>query len=67
MNDQTVAIRPDGSVRIVVAHREPGLPDANWLDTAGHDRGVWLLRWMEAREDRLPAIRRVPFSELARL
>ena len=67
VNDQTAVLRPDGSVRIVVAHEDPGLTDANWLDTAGHDRGVWILRWMEASEDRTPTVRRVPFSDLGSL
>ncbi|MBW2270899.1 MAG: DUF1214 domain-containing protein [Deltaproteobacteria bacterium] len=67
VNKETALYRPDASVRIVVAHRDPGLVDANWLDTAGHDQGVWNLRWMEAREDRLPTVRVVEFAELAGL
>ena len=58
---------PDGSLRFVIAHRDPGLADTNWLDTAGHDRGFWNLRWMEPSEDRLPTLRLVKFSELASL
>ena len=67
VNKETAVYRPDGSLRIVIAHRDPGLGDANWLDTAGHDRGFWNLRWMEASEDRLPTLRLVKFSELASL
>ena len=36
----------DGSVRLVVAHEDPGT--ANWLDTAGHARGTMCLRWIRA-------------------
>lgn len=37
---------PDGSWRLVVAARDPGLP--NWLSTAGHPRGVLWFRWFLA-------------------
>lgn len=41
---------PDGSWRIVVAHRDPGMP--NWLSTAGHREGRLWFRWFLA--DSLP-------------
>ncbi len=34
---------PDGSIRLVLAHEDPGV--ANWLDTLGHRRGVLLQRF----------------------
>ena len=34
LNCHSAQLEPDGSVRFVVAHRDPGVP--NWLDTAGH-------------------------------
>jgi len=46
VNKHTAITRPDGSVRIVVAHADPGAP--NWLDTAGHRRGTLGLRWVKA-------------------
>ena len=67
VNKETAVYRADGSLRFVIAHRDPGLADANWLDTAGHDGGFWNLRWMEPVEDRLPTLRLVKFSELASL
>ena len=33
----------DGVARLVVAHRDPGVP--NWLDTAGHREGFLTPRW----------------------
>jgi hypothetical protein len=36
----------DGSWRIVVAHRDPGMP--NWLSTAGHREGRLWFRWFLA-------------------
>ncbi len=64
VNNHNACVRSDGSVRIIIAHKNPGLADTNWLDTAGHDRGVWTLRWMEAAHDHQPTVRRVPFDEL---
>ncbi len=48
VNHHTAVREPDGSVRVVVARRDPGV--ANWLDTAGHARGALALRWVGAKE-----------------
>jgi hypothetical protein len=40
---------PDGSCRIVVAHRDPGLP--NWLDTEGHREGLIFWRYILPETD----------------
>ena len=40
---QTVA-EPDGSIRIVIAHRDPGV--ANWLSTEGRAFGLVYWRFM---------------------
>lgn len=36
-NRATTKLEPDGSFRMVVAHRDPGVP--NWLDTEGRETG----------------------------
>ncbi len=46
VNNATAAYEPDGSVRIVVAHRDPGHP--NWIDTVGHEHGIMGMRWVRA-------------------
>ncbi|HKA13508.1 MAG TPA: DUF1214 domain-containing protein [Myxococcota bacterium] len=51
LNARGAVARADGSVRIAVAHRNPGLADANWLDTAGHASGVWQFRWLAPESD----------------
>ena len=43
INGSQVRYEPDGSWRIVVAHRDPGEP--NWVSTAGHPRGLLWFRW----------------------
>jgi hypothetical protein len=42
-NHLTARTRKNGSVRLVVAHSDPGVP--NWIDTTGHRFGTMLLRW----------------------
>ena len=63
LNHHTASQREDGSVRLIVAHRDPGLP--NWLDTASHARGTMCLRWIRAEDHPQPRTRVVPFAELA--
>ncbi len=46
LNNFDARPEPDGSVRIVVAARDPGHP--NWLTTTGHRHGGMLLRYVEA-------------------
>jgi hypothetical protein len=38
----------DGSVKIVVAHTDPGLP--NWINTCGHREGTMCWRWYRLAE-----------------
>lgn len=63
LNSASARYGADGSVRVVIAHRDPGGP--NWLDTAGHDHGAMLWRWNDV-ESR-PALPRVELVQLASL
>jgi hypothetical protein len=58
---------PDGSLRYVVAHRDPGVP--NWLDTTGQPEGFLTPRWSYSQTpppDQWPTIsaRVVPFEAI---
>ncbi|HET8705237.1 MAG TPA: hypothetical protein VFM46_02950, partial [Pseudomonadales bacterium] len=53
----------DKSVRIIVAHRDPGLP--NWINTVGHASGTMCFRWIKAKTHPQPQTRVVKFVELA--
>ncbi len=57
----------DGSLRIVLAHENPGPRFPNWLETTGHEQGGMLWRWIGAREYPPIRTRVVKFAELARL
>ncbi|MDX1694451.1 MAG: DUF1214 domain-containing protein [Ketobacteraceae bacterium] len=45
-NKHLARYETDGSVRIVVAHEDPGHP--NWIQTAGHTSGTMCFRWIRA-------------------
>ena len=58
---------PDGVLRWVIAHRDPGVP--NWLDTTGHPEGFMSPRWAYTEQpppERWPTIqaRKVRFDEI---
>jgi hypothetical protein len=52
----------DGVLRIVVSAKDPGVP--NWLDTAGHSRGLIQGRWTDCDSQPMPSIRKLPFAEV---
>ncbi|MBJ18317.1 MAG: DUF1214 domain-containing protein [bacterium] len=65
LNNQELERAADGTIRIVIAHADPGLP--NWMDMSGHPRLLLSLRWRG--ETALPEIstRTVGASGLAAL
>lgn len=63
-NKHATVYRPDGSFQLVIADRNPGLP--NWVDTAGHSKGTMGLRWIKAAEHPQPTTRVLRASELAK-
>jgi hypothetical protein len=66
LNRSQLELGPDGSYRVVVAHRDPGV--ANWLDTEGHEIGVVFWRFFLADESPGPiACRVVSVDEVASL
>jgi hypothetical protein len=63
VNKHSAVLEADGSVRIVVAHEDPGHP--NWVSTAGHSHGIMGVRWVRAETHPMPTCRVVPFGEAA--
>ena len=67
LNGYQSEVDPDGVIRLVVAHRDPGVP--NWLDTTGHAEGFLTPRWAYSETpspDQWPSItaRKVRFDEI---
>jgi hypothetical protein len=67
VNSKTASYRKDGSVRVVVAHRDPGVP--NWIETAGHGFGTMCWRWVrpEVEPPPEPKCRVVAIADVATL
>jgi hypothetical protein len=64
VNKYTAKHRSDGSVRVVVAHEDPGVE--NWLDTCGHAQGTMCWRWIRAKEHPQPRTKLVKLEDLRR-
>jgi hypothetical protein len=63
LNNATATVGEGGRVRVVVAHRDPGVP--NWLSMAGHGRGVLGVRWVGRDiDDVVPETNVVPVASL---
>jgi hypothetical protein len=62
LNKHSAKRRKDGSVRIIVAHTNPGVD--NWLDPCGHDRGTMCWRWIRPKRRVTPETRVVKLADL---
>ncbi|MGH2667757.1 MAG: DUF1214 domain-containing protein, partial [bacterium] len=67
VNDHSAERDAAGTITLVIAHRDPELPGANWLDTAGHAGGVWQFRWLAPESDavEIPKPRVVEWASIA--
>ncbi|MCK9421187.1 MAG: DUF1214 domain-containing protein [Bacteroidales bacterium] len=48
INKASAHYEADGSVRVVVAHSDPGIP--NWINTCNHTEGTMLWRWYRLKD-----------------
>lgn len=62
VNKHSAHYEPDGSVRIVVAHTNPGVP--NWIRTLSHESGTMCFRWVRADQHPQPRTRVVTLAQL---
>jgi hypothetical protein len=62
LNGFQARLDSDGKCRMVVCRQDPGVP--NWLDTAGHAKGVIQVRWNECSSQPCPDARLVKLGEL---
>jgi hypothetical protein len=63
LNSAQMELGADGSFRIVIAARDPGVP--NWIDTGGHRRGTMFGGFSCRRRSGDAPVRVVPVSEVA--
>jgi len=64
LNDKQVRLDADGRARLVLSPRDPGVP--NWVDPAGLLQGMATWRWYLSDRFPVPAVTRVPYSEVRR-
>jgi hypothetical protein len=65
LNRRQMRLEEDGSYRIVVAHRDPGVP--NWLDTEGRPFGSIFWRFLQPEHTpERPRTKVVPIASLAK-
>jgi hypothetical protein len=48
INKASAQCEEDGSLKVIVAHEDPGYP--NWLETCGHFEGTMCWRWYRLKE-----------------
>lgn len=65
LNNAQAPTDADGILRIVVATRDPGV--LNWLDTAGHSKGLIQGRWTDCDAQPVPDIRKVALADVPSL
>lgn len=65
LNNREVVVDADGAVRVVVAHRDPGVH--NWLDPCGREEGTVVFRNYRASGAPVPVSRVVKLAELGAL
>ena len=62
LNHAQAAPDPDGKLRIVISAKDPGVK--NWLDTAGHPRGLIQGRWTNCTSQPVPEIKLVKLADV---
>lgn len=62
LNGTQATADPDGMLRVVVSARDPGV--RNWLDTAGHPRGIIQGRWTGCDSQPIPAVRKIRIGDV---
>ena len=62
LNDSQARLDPDGVLRVVVSHQDPGIQ--NWIALGGCPQGALTYRWNNADSAPVPALRLMPVSEI---
>lgn len=67
VNNYRFVAEPDGRVRIIISERDPVAGDAisgNWVNSFGHDKGQWGLRFIQTQETPPVTLWRLPLDRL---
>lgn len=63
INNYRHVAQADGRVRVVIAERDPGL-GGNWINSYGHERGIWGLRLVLTEQTVPVTLWRLPLATL---
>ncbi len=63
LNDSQARLDPDGVLRVVISHEDPGTQ--NWIALGGCPQGALTYRWNNADSAPVPTLRLMPVSEIA--
>ncbi len=63
INNRRHVAQEDGRVRVIIAERDPGLP-GNWINSYGHERGLWGFRLVQTEVTAPVTLWRVPLADL---
>ncbi|MCY4133640.1 MAG: hypothetical protein OXG30_01830 [bacterium] len=62
INDSQARLDPDGVLRVVISHEDPGIQ--NWIALGGCPQGLLAYRWNNAETAPVPALSLMPTSEI---
>ena len=62
MNDSQARLDPDGVLRVVISHVDPGIQ--NWIALGGCPQGALTYRWNNADTAPVPTLRLIPASDI---
>lgn len=62
LNQSQAKTDSDGVLRIVISAQDPSIP--NWLDTAGHSKGLIQGRWTNCNSQPIPSVKKVAVKEI---
>lgn len=63
INNSRHVVEAEGKVRVIISERDLGL-GGNWLNSFGHERGIWALRLVQTEDTAPISVWRVPVSTL---
>jgi hypothetical protein len=54
INRSRARLGPNGGFRVAIARTDPGVPELDWVSTAGERQGTFFIRWMCPKEQPAP-------------
>ncbi len=64
INNSRHVVEADGTVRVIISERDVGTA-GNWINSYGHERGIWGLRFVQTEQTAPVKLWRVPVADLA--